>query len=362
MPLEPYQRGSVWWAKGRIEYNGAPISEYYRCSTGASSQKGAQDWCAAEEQRQIRRFLVGEERALTFAEAVLLYPANEQTAGFLIPIVERIGDDPVVQITPKAIRALGPEIYPDACTDTWHRNIITPTRAVINNAHDEGKCAPIRIKGYSEEERIAQDKRRGRASRVEKTPGSWEWLLRFRQHASPRHGALALTMFMTGARISQALAMHPGKHLDLQNGRICIPGAKGHGDRWLDIPPELVADLANLPKLWPRGWKRTLPNLRVFGFADRSSPRKGWDAACDRAGIERLSFHAAGRHGFGQEMNIRNPVDEKAAGQFGGWRDTKLMRATYTHAEGTAEKIHQSMRAGLRQAEQETGLKLASGT
>lgn len=290
----------------------------------------------------------------------MLYPANPQSAGFLIPIVERIGDTLVANITPKSVRELGPVLYPDACTDTWHRNVITPVRAVINNAHDDGKCAPIRIKGYSKQDRVAQDMARGRVSRVEKTPGSWEWLLRFRQHAPQRHGALALFMFMTGARISQALAMHPGKHLDLQNGRACVPGAKGHADRWLDIPPELVADLANLPKRWPRGWKRTLPNLRVFGFADRSSPRKGWDRACDEAGIERIAFHAAGRHGFGQEMIVRQPVDDKAAGDYGGWDDTALMRKVYTHAEGGTEKIHQSLRAGLREAEQQTGLTLAS--
>jgi hypothetical protein len=40
MPLEPYPRGAVWWARGRVEYNGAPITEYYRCSTGASEESG----------------------------------------------------------------------------------------------------------------------------------------------------------------------------------------------------------------------------------------------------------------------------------------------------------------------------------
>jgi integrase len=73
---------------------------------------------------------------------------------------------------------------------------------------DLGHCAPIRIKGYPKE-RVAQDLKRGRKSRVKKTPGSWEWLLKFRQHAPRRHAALAMFMFMTGARISQAVAMHP---------------------------------------------------------------------------------------------------------------------------------------------------------
>lgn len=55
-------------------------------------------------------------------------------------------------------------------------------------------------------------------------------------------------------------------------------------------------------------------NKRLFGYGDRSSPRKAWDAAIEAAGIEHLSFLNAGRHGFGQEMNVRTPIDEKAAG------------------------------------------------
>lgn len=364
MPLEIYARGETWWARGRIELNGLPISDYYRRSTGASTEAGGAQWCADEENRVIRRFLLGDDAAeepLTFAAATLLYDADAKTAEFLVPLVTEIGAKPVKEITAKMVRELGPKLMPDSATDTWIRHIVTPIRAVINNAHDDlggDRCPAISVKGYSKEERVAQDKKRGKASRVKKQPGSWEWLLKFREHADRRCAALALTMFMTGARISQAIAMHPKQHLDLQNSRICIPGAKGHDDRWLDIPTELVVELANLPLLFPRGVERKPKNARVFGYADRSSPRKAWATACDKAKIPLLPFHAAGRHGFGQEMNVRQPIDDKAAGEFGGWDDTGLMRRTYTHAEGAAEKVHGAFRNGLAKAEAETGLTL----
>lgn len=361
MSLEPYRRGKTWWARGRVDYLGKPITEYYRCSTDSSEEAGAWRWCQEEEQRRVRRHLLGDEKALTFAEAVLFYTAGTADAGYLEAIVVKIGTWLIADITPKMVRDLAAELYPDASTDTWIRQVVTPVRAVINNAHDLGKCPPIRIKGFTKEERVAQDNRRGRTSRVKRTPGSWEWLLRFRAHAPARHAALALFMFMTGARIGQAVAMHPGRHLDLQNGRACIPGAKGHGDRWIDIPPELVTELANLPPLYPRGVERKPANLRLFGFADRSSPRKGWATACKAAKIEALPFHAAGRHGFGQEMNVRQAIDEKAAGEFGGWSDTTLMRRTYTHAEKTAQKVHRAQRRGLRLAEKKTKISLSGG-
>lgn len=359
MPLEHYRRGATWWARGRVEYNGLAITGYYRCSTGASEEQGARRWCQAEEERRVRRFLLGDEEALTFADAVILYPASPKEAGYLDPVLDHLGAVLLKDITPKQVRDLGPVLYPSASTDTWVRQVVTPVRAVINNAHDLGRGPPIRIKGYDREERLAQDKRRGKRSRVQKTPGSWEWLLRFRAHADRRVAALALTMFVTGARISQAIAMHPKTHCDLQAARICIPGAKGHDDRWLDIPTELVVELANLPPLYPRGVERKRKNLRLFGYADRSSPRKAWATACNKASIPFIPFHAAGRHGFGQEMNVRQPIDAKAAGEFGGWADTALMQRTYTHAEDTAGKVHEAFYAGLRAAEEATGLTLA---
>jgi len=359
MPLEPYLRGATWWVKGRVEYLGAPITDYYRCSTGAGSEAGARDWCQQEEARRVRRHLVGEEKdELTFSDAFMLYDADQKTAAYLVPIIAKIGAKFIKDVTPKSVRDLAAELMPEASTDTWVRQVITPVRSVINNAHDLGKCPPIRIKGFDKAARVEQDLKRGKTSRVKKTPGSWEWLLRFRAHANRRHAALALFMFSTGARISQAVAMHPKKHLDLQNGRACIPAAKGHDDRWVDIPPELVVELANLPVLYPRGADRKPANARLFGFADRSSPRKGWASACKAAGIPFIPFHAAGRHGFGQEMNVRQPIDEKAAGEFGGWSDTGLMRRVYTHAEDAAGKVHGAWRAGLKKAEAETGLQL----
>jgi integrase len=363
MPLEIYLRGSTWWAKGRIEYNGKAITEYYRCSTGTSVEQAAWDWCTDEAALQIRRYLIGDEEAegpLSFAGAVLLYNANPKTAEYLLPIVGVIGEQLVKNITPKMVRELGKQLYPNDGTVSWVRQVVTPVRSVINNAHDLGKCAPIKIKGYTKEEKLGQDKKRGSSGRQRYEPGSWEWLLKFCKHAERRVRALALTMFTTGARISQAITMHPKHHLDLQNCRICIPGAKGHDDRWLTIPTYLVVELANLPELFPRGWDRNDPeNMRVFGYADRSSPRKEWNKAIKAAGIPFLPFHSAGRHGFGQEMNVRQPIDEKAAGEFGGWSDTGLMKRTYTHAEDTSEKVHKAFKKGLSAAERRTKIRLA---
>lgn len=362
MSLEAYQRGPVWWAKGRVEYNGRAITAYIRESTGASSQDGAQDWIADREEAERRRYLLGEEqRPLTFDDALLLYDGAADVADQLSLISAEIGRKLVRDITPQEIRDLGPKLYPGACSDTWRRWVVTPARAVINNGHDKRGplCPPIKIKGYPEKERIAQDKKRKKASRIERRPGDWEWLLKFRQHAPARLGALALFMFVTGRRIGQSVAMHPERDLDLQNARVRVPGAKGHADSWITIPMELVIELASIKPKTPRGWNRDdKRNQRVFGYADRCAPLKAWRSTCIRAGIDYRSPHAAGRHGFGQEHVVRQGTDAKATAKFGAWSDTAMLAKTYTHAEDVDAKIHAAFRTGLEQAEASTGLKL----
>jgi integrase len=361
VPLETYLRGSTWWARGTADYNGRPITGYIRESTRSSDPGGAWDWIAEREERERRRYLLGEEeRPLTFADVVTLYDPTPEMAKALIPLLNELGEKLVRDITPAMVRDLGLKLYPANCADYWRRWVVTPVRAVINHGHDQlgGRCPPIKIKGYPEKERIAQDIKRKKPSRIERQPGSWEWLLRFRAEADRYAAALALLMFATGARVGQAVRMHPKDHLDLPNARICIPGAKGHADRWITVPMELVVELANLPPRTPRGWERKRANLRVFGYASRCGPIRAWRSACDRAGIPYLPPHSSGRHGFGQEFKVRQAIDEKAVGQFGGWRDTVLLAKTYTHAEDVDDKIHGAFRTGLVQAELATGLKL----
>lgn len=362
MPLESYPRGKTWWARGKVEYDGLPITEYIRESTGASTEAGAQEWIRNRTTLEQRRYHLGEEadaREFTFADAVMEYEATEQMATYLIPIVEKLGSVPVRKITPERVRDLARELYPKNSTDSWKRWVITPTRAVINKANRLGKCPPIRISGFSKKEMIDQDRRRGKESRPKKQPGSFEWLLAFRQKAGRYHAALALFMFTTGARVGQAVAMTP-KHLKLDEGKAIIPGAKGHADREVTLLPELVEELKALPPKAPKDWERRPANMRVFGFASRCGPLSGWKTACKAAKIEYLPPHSAGRHGFGQEMRVRQGVDTKAIEQVGGWSaQSNLIDRVYSHAEDSDGKILKALRTGLVQAQKRTGLRLA---
>lgn len=357
MPLKPYRRGKVWWAKGRIEHLGRPVTGYVRTSTSASTEEGATEWIALETERTIRRHLLGEEReALTFSEAVILYEAKPAEAKYLMRIVPEIGHRRVENIAPREVRSLGRKLYPEASTDTWHRQVVTPIKAVINAAHELGRCPPIRVRGYSTQERIDQDKRRGRETRVERKPVTREWVEKFVAEADPYNASLAEFLFETGARIGQAVALRP-TDLDLRNARVWLPAAKGHPAQWVAISMEMVVRLANLPAKRPHD-RRTNRRLdpRVFGYADRGGPRKAWKRICRRAGIEALTPHCF-RHGFYTELRVRQGLDPITAARAGRWSNPSLPDRIYAHSDADERAIRAAIRTGHVQSESQKVVK-----
>lgn len=344
MALEIYLRGNVWWAKGRLADSG----EYVRKSLGTSDEAIAQATVRSIESAARKRRILGPdaprpEDELTFNAALELYTPSENDARYLIPIVKKIGMQRVRDITPASVRALARQLYPKASSDTWQRQVITPVRSVINNAHELGKCHPIRIKAFDKKERVKQDVARGKQSRVPKVPGSWPWVLAFCAVADPRDAALAYFMFRHGYRVGQSVAMTRSKDMDLSAGRVRVHASKGHPAHWVDLDPEEVVMIANLePPYRSAGEDRV---FRIPSYKNGALYRR-WEAACDKAGIPRLKPHAAGRHGYGTEMIVRQGVDPVTAAD-NLWSDPSVMLRTYSHAEDAQVKVRDAFRVGL---------------
>jgi len=342
--LELYPRGNVFWARGCP----ADGDSYIRKSLGTSDPAIAAAALREIESAARKRRILGPdapkpEDELTFNAAVLIYPASDADRRYLVPIVKRIGTERVKAITPAHVRRLARELYPDASTDTWQRQVVTPVRAVINYAHELGKCPPIRIRAFDRDERVKQDRVRGKESRQTKTPGSWPWLRRFMAHADPRDAALAFFMFTTGARIGQSTEMRRSQDMDLGNARLRLPAAKGHPAEWVTILPELVVLIANLRK--PRN--RNAWDLVFYtGAGHASAIYRRWRRTCKTAGIEYIAPHAAGRHGFGTEMIVRQGLDPVTVAHAGRWSSPVVPMKTYAHAEDAEAKIRTALEAG----------------
>lgn len=339
MPLEPYLRGRVWWVRGRVEINGRAITGPYRKSTGALDEAGARDWIAEETEMQRRRHYSGEKTVFYFKDAVNLYPANALSARQLLPLLDEIGGMLVSEITGKLLKGLGPRLRPNASTNTWWREIVTPARAVINHAHEVVGTPSLRVARYTQFEVIDQDRKRNRQSRVKRKPSDHAWISAFCDAADPYNAALVRFMRETAARIDQAVSVTPDD-LRPDERQVRIKAQKGHAECWVTVSPEMMSEIMALKPKRPRN-RRTgeLLGPRVFGYGSSTGYNNRWRTICKKAKIPYLSAHAAGRHGYYTELVVRQGVDPVTAAKAGRWADVTLPLRIYAHPEVPEDDI-----------------------
>jgi integrase len=148
-------------------------------------------------------------------------------------------------------------LNPNAANATRNRQGI-----VINHAAEGDLCPFIKVRRFKTDKKI-------------KPPFTIEWVNEFCEHANPYLAALALFLFATGARISEALAVQ-WEHVDLPNRKALIPKSKIGEQREVDLPARLVAALANLT---------TVQGRSVFWYRTRGSLRNQWEVTVKR-GLE----------------------------------------------------------------------------
>jgi integrase len=301
MPLKLYKRGKIW------HYRGTVAGRLLRGSTKTPSKETAQRIAADREQRAWKGYL-DPQSVLTFAQAALLYRQAERSDRFLRKIEDYWRDTPVKEITPGAIRTVAITLYPNAGPATRNRQAIVPMQAVINHAAEHELCPHIRVTRFE-------------TKRTAKEPATWAWVQAFMAAAKkPNLAALACFMYLTGARVSQALAVQ-WSDVDFQSRKVLIRATnKGDDDRRAHMPSELVTALAKI------SGERVGP---VFGFKSRGNCRTQWDGAIRRARIKYLSYHAC-RHGFATGLLDRG-ISPVTVAKRGGWKSSQHVFATYGH-------------------------------
>lgn len=308
MPLKIIKRGETY------HYAGTVAGRRLRGTTGTADKARAERIAAEREAAEWKRSLDGPGAVLTFAKASILYRAagklsTKRQFKYLEKIEDHWKDTLVRDMTAGAIRQSAIDLYPDAGPATRNRQVITPTRAIINHCAEQDLCAPIRVRKFKFEQKVKQ-------------PILLDWLDTFTAHARPVTAALATFMFATACRISEARRV-AWEDIDFQAQTILIRKTKNKKARVPNMPQRLLVALANLPR--DRG---------PFGWGD-TTLRKWWDAdiaATAEAvkGFQRLTFHSC-RHGFATAM-LRNGVDPKTAAELGGWDSVTLFIDTYSHA------------------------------
>jgi len=304
MPLKLKKRGEIWW------YSGTVAGRRLRGSTKTTQKVEAQR--IAHEAESVA--LAGSRdpgAVLTFAQAALEYRSHRDSVPRYLEMVEDYWKDtPVREITKGALKRAALVLQPSASGATRNRSVIVPTSAVINYCAELDMCPPFKATRFPE-------------VRAEKEPATWEWVQAFMQHASPHLGALACFMFLTGARIGEAIGVLWGD-VDLSAAKVrIVMGKLGGEERIAHMPPELVAALANIPS-------NRDPEAQVFAYSMSSAVTLPWKAVIKRAGIKKVTPHGC-RHGFATSL-MHAGIDPVTVAKRGGWKSPAQLFATYGHA------------------------------
>lgn len=252
----------------------------------------------------------GGER--NFAEAADSYIQHGGEARYLPRLVARFGAHPVASITPLAVRQAAEETYPDASPATRNRQFLTPARAVLYHAHELGWRMPARIRPF-------------RAPRpADIAPATRRWLERFVERCDqdnlPHLAACVLFMNLTGARVSEAVALK-GRQVDLRRRTALLLKTKTEVNSLRYMPDHLVERIRDLAPS---------PDDHVFRYTSRFSVNERIQAVCGRAGLPYKSSHRVGRHAFATNA-LNAGVSVRVAMDAGGWKTSSIFLETYAH-------------------------------
>lgn len=306
-------RGTVPYRKadGTIDYK--PVER----GTGAGTKREA--W--AEGKRIERQYheranlplaVEQEDREqVTFAMAALSYMQAGGERTYLAPILERIGNMPLSEITQEVVQELASA--KEGCKASYiNRIIFTPILAVMNHGAKLKMCPPpilIRPKGHDKSPAL-------------KLPGE-DWFRAIWPHLSESKRAATLLITLHGLRISEALKRTPAD-LDMARSELSIPDTKTGEPALIALSEPVLEAIREIPN-WPnQKW--------LFGTCHASNYRKSIVRACKAAGQPSYGSHAIGRHSFSTRI-LQEGKSLKFLMNAGRWKTAKMPMQRYGHLE-----------------------------
>lgn len=306
-------RLQIKWVNGWAQIHGTgPNGKRIRRSLKTQDPRRAEAQRAALEASLWRAEVYGEASVITFEQAALAYVEDGGDSRFIVKVSEALSGTLIKDVTPRIVRDAARTAYPDASNATINRQGITPIRAVVNYAHDQGWCAPIRVKGLP----VKKPKR--------KAVGD-DYMNALRPHLPINLYALMLFLYTTGRRVGEAVDL-TWDNVDLEAGKAYILRTKNGEAATAALVPELRGILAEVGT-----------TERVFGYTDRRNIYGSLKRACKRAGVEYLGTHQVGRHSFATQLE-QEGWSAKRIADAGGWRSTRMVTETYTHPDNAAAR------------------------
>ena len=304
-----FGKAGIYWIDGR-----SPDGQRVRHSLKTKDAGRAEELRAHTEKQLWDIHMYGPGIVMTFEEAALAYANDGGEARYLVKISEQLHGVTLARITPQQIRAAAKKALSGRAASTINRQGIVPARAVINYAHSQGWCAPVKVAKFPE-------------TKPKKKAVGDDYLTALKPYLDDRVFACVLFIHTTGRRIGEALALKP-EDVNLHTGRVTIDRTKNGEAATAKLIPPVIDILKNLP---PR-------NGFVFGYVTYSGFRNALQQACLKAGVEYLGSHQLGRHSFATNLHENEGWTSKAIADAGGWKTVRLVEETYIHTNEAAER------------------------
>ena len=320
MPLKLSKRGGVYYARGTIA--GQRIYQ----STGCRKRAEADAWAARTEAQLRERHALGINATLTFAEAALTYMQAGGEGRFLRPILEYFGPDfRLADMNNAALNAAAEAILPEAAPATINRNLITPVRAVVNLAVEEGLATPVKFR-----------KRREPPARTRwLRPAEAEALI---HHAGDHLVPILAALIGSGARVSEILEARASNfHPD--TGEVWLENTKSDFPRMVRLPGR-ARDLILEARPPAGGALLRRPDGGAYSTGRGATPiSNAFNRARDKAGLGRdvtphILRHTWATWYYAQTRDFAGLLD------LGGWRVADMaMRYRKAAPEGLADQL-----------------------
>jgi integrase len=304
-----FSKIGTWFVDGRD-----PNGQRVRHSLQTKDASRAEEKRAHLEKQLWDIHMYGPGVVMTFEEAALAYANDGGEARYLVKISEQLHGVTLARITPQVIRAAAKKALSGRAASTINRQGIVPARAVINYAHSQGWCAPVKVAKFPE-------------TKPKKKAVGDDYLTALKPYLDDRVFACVLFIHTTGRRIGEALALKP-EDVNLHTGRVTIDRTKNGEAATAKLIPPVIDILKNLP---PR-------NGFVFGYVTYSGFRNALQQACLKAGVEYLGSHQLGRHSFATNLHENEGWTSKAIADAGGWKTVRLVEDTYIHTNEAADR------------------------
>jgi integrase len=231
---------------------------------------------------------------------------------YLAPILERIGNRPLPEITQDVVQQLAEEMKPGRKASYVNRCIYTPINAILNYGAKLGMCPPpvlVRPRGHDRPPvlRIPDD----------------NWYRAIWPYLSPSKRAAVLLLRLHGLRASEALKRRP-TDVNMARGELTVETSKTGDPFVVRLSEPVLEAIREIPEWHKQRW--------LFGSQYVSNFHKAIKRACEAAGVEAYGSHSFGRHAFSTAI-LREGRSLKFLKEAGRWKKIAMPAERYGHLE-----------------------------